>query len=153
MANDLNKCMFIGRLGRDPEIKYMPNGTAIAKFSIAVGESWKDKQTGEKQERTEWVNIDAFGRLAEIIGEYLKKGSQVMIEGKFKTDKYQKDGETRYSTKIIANNMQMLGSRSDQSAQGNQNQQNYQQQAPAHGGPPQQSGPAHDADFDDDIPF
>jgi len=152
MSNDLNKCLFIGRLGGDPEVRYLPSGSALASFSIAVGEKWKDKQSGEKQERTEWINITAFGKLGEICGEYLKKGSQVMIEGKFKTDKYEKEGVTMYSTKIIASNMQMLGSKSQhQSDQASQYQQNNQQQ-PAHQQQPSQ-GVARDADFDDDIPF
>ena len=105
MANDLNQCNFIGRLGKDVETRYMPSGEAIASFSIAVG--WKSKD----KEGTEWVNITAFGKLAEICEKYLAKGSQVFIQGRFKTDKYEKDGETKYSTKIVADRMQMLGSR------------------------------------------
>ncbi len=135
MANDLNDCKFIGRLGQDPEMRYMPSGDAVASFSIACGEQWKDKQ-GAKQERTEWVNCSAFGKLAEIIGEYLSKGKQVYISGKMKTEKYQaQDGSDRYSTKIIVRDMQMLGSKDD-NAQGGQ-------QAPQQGGyqqPQQQQG-------------
>jgi len=110
MSNDLNQCQFIGRLGKDPETRYMPNGDAICSFSIGTSSKWKDK-AGEKHEATEWVNITAFGKLAEICAEYLKKGQQVFVSGKIKTDKYEKDGITRYSTKIIIDNMQMLGSK------------------------------------------
>ena len=111
--SDLNQCQFIGRLGRDPETRYMTNGKAVASFSIAVGSQWKNKD-GEKQESTEWVNITAFDKLAEICGEYLKKGSQVFIGGRMKTEKYQdkETGADRYSTKIIADTMQMLGGKS-----------------------------------------
>jgi len=111
--SDLNQCSFIGRLGKSPEMRYTPAGKAIASFSIAVSEKWKDKQTGEQKEKTEWINIVAFGKLAEICGEYLEKGKQVFVQGKFKTDKYEKDGVTKYSTKIVANDMKMLGSKSD----------------------------------------
>ena len=143
----INKAIIVGNLGKDPETRYTPSGTAIASFSVATSESWKDKQTGEKQERTEWHRIEAFGKLAEIIGEYLKKGSQVYIEGKLRTDEYEKDGIKRYSTKIIADEMQMLGSKeggaSDRSEQPRQQPQANRQ-------PPR---PAPD-DFDDDeIPF
>lgn len=103
MSSDLNQCNFIGHLGKDPDIRYMPDGTAVAAFSIAVGWKTKDK------EGTEWINITAFGKLAEIIGKYLKKGSQVFIQGRYKTDKYEKDGQNRYITKIVAEKMQMLG--------------------------------------------
>ena len=113
MSNDLNQCQFIGRLGKDPETRYVPSGEAICNFSIAVGSQWKNK-AGEKQEATECVNITAFGTLAGICAEYLKKGSQVYISGRMKTEKYQaKDGTDRYSTKIIADRMQMLGGKSD----------------------------------------
>ena len=111
---DLNQCNFIGRLGADPEIRYMPNGDPVANFSIAVGEKWTDKQTGEAKENTEWVRIVAFRKLAEIIAEYLKKGSQVFISGKLKTRKWQdQNGQDRYTTEIIADQMQMLGSKQD----------------------------------------
>lgn len=109
MSNDLNQCQFIGRLGKDPEMRYMQSGEALASFSIAVGSKWKDKQ-GEAKESTEWVNITAFGKLAEICGEYLKKGSQVFVSGRMKTDKYtDKDGLEKYSTKVVISDMQMLG--------------------------------------------
>lgn len=111
MSNDLNRCEFIGRLGRDPEAAALPNGNAVSKFSIAVGESWKDKQTGEKQERTTWVNIVAFGLLAEVMNKYLTKGSRIFVSGKLSVRKYEKDGQTKYATEVIASEMQMLDSR------------------------------------------
>lgn len=108
MANDLNLCQFIGRLGKDPETRYLPNGDAAVSVSLAVGWKTKDK------EGTEWVRVSAFGRLAEIIAEYLKKGSQVYVAGRFTTRKWEdKNGETRYSTEIVADRMQMLGSKQD----------------------------------------
>lgn len=111
MANDLNRCDFIGRLGADPEVRYMTSGEAVANIRVAVGSTWKDK-SGEKQEATEWVSVTAFGKLAEIFGEYLKKGSKVYVSGRMKTDKYtDKDGIERYSTKIICERMQMLDSK------------------------------------------
>ena len=120
----------------------MSNGTAVAGFSIACGESWKDKNTGEKVEKTEWINLTAFGKLAEIISEYVKKGSKLYVSGKFKTDKYQaQDGTDRYSTKVIVNNMQMLDSRPQAQDQHNQDKSN--------GYAPQDKKP----EFDDDIPF
>lgn len=113
MANDLNQCNFIGRLGKDPEVRYMSSGKAVASFTIAVGSSWKDA-SGEKQESTEWVSVSAFDKLGEICGEYLKKGSQVYISGRLKTDKQEKDGQTRYFTKVIADRMQMLGGKASE---------------------------------------
>lgn len=110
MANDLNLCQFIGRLGRDPDMRFTPDGKAVANFSIACGQSWKSKD-GEKQEKTEWVRCVAFGKLAEIIGEYLKKGSQVYVSGRMQTREYEKDGTKRYTTEVVLDTMQMLGSR------------------------------------------
>lgn len=165
MANDLNQCNFIGRLGNDPETKYLANGDAVTNFSIACGESWKDKQTGQKQERTEWINVVAWRKLGEICGEYLRKGSQVMISGKFTTEKWQdQSGNDRYSTKIIANNMQMLGNRDDNSNAADPAPK-YQQQAAAQqpvqqpsmeqqAGHNHQSAPSPaSSEFEDDIPF
>ena len=107
--SNLNLCQFTGRLGKDVEMRYLPDGKAMASLTLAVGSQWKNK-SGEKQEATEWVNITAFGKLAEICGEYLVKGSPVYISGKLKTDKYKaKDGTDRYSTKIIAENLEMFG--------------------------------------------
>lgn len=143
MANDLNKCMFIGRLGNDPDCRYMPNGNAVASFSIVCGEKWKDQQ-GQVQERTEWVNCTVFGKLAEIVGEYLRKGSKVFIEGKMKTEKYtDNNGVEKYSTKIIVNNMQMLDSKPQDGCQSQgQAQRPAQNQAPAQRPPVQQHGNA-----------
>src|SRR5690349_16665905 len=111
MARGINKVILVGNLGADPETRYTANGGAITSIRIATSESWKDKQTGEQQEKTEWHRIKFFGRLAEIAGEYLKKGSQVYVEGSLRTEEYEKDGVKRYSTDIVANEMQMLGSR------------------------------------------
>jgi single-strand DNA-binding protein len=110
----VNKVILVGNLGRDPEMKYTPDGTAIANFSIATSDEWKDKTTGEKKTKTEWHRIVAFRRLAEICGEYLKKGSQVYIEGKLQTRSWEdKEGNKRYTTEVVANQMQMLGGRSE----------------------------------------
>jgi len=153
MARGVNKAIIVGNVGQDPEVRYMPSGSAVAELSIATSEQWKDKQSGEKQERTEWHRVTFFGRLAEIVGEYIKKGSQVYVEGSIRTEKWQdKQGNDRYTTKIIANEMQMLGGRTggstsfDQSAPAQSHNQAPQQQAPAAPAPAA-------ADFDDDIPF
>jgi len=111
MAKGVNKVILIGNLGADPDTRYTPQGTAITSIRIATSESWKDKNTGEKQERTEWHRVEFFGRLAEVVAEYLKKGRQVYVEGRLRTDEYEKDGVKRYSTKIVADEMQMLGAR------------------------------------------
>ncbi len=116
MARGVNKCIIIGNLGKDPETRYMPNGGAVTNVTVATSESWKDKQTGQQQERTEWHNVVFFNRLAEIAGEYLKKGSKCYIEGSLRTIKYQaKDGSDRYSTEIVASEMQVLSGRIDSS--------------------------------------
>jgi single-strand DNA-binding protein len=131
MAKDLNSCSFIGRLGKDVEMRYMPGGEACANFSIAVGEQWKDKQTGEKKEKTEWVNISCFGKLAEICGEYLKKGSKIYASGSMETRKYTDNaGAEKYSTGIKLKDMQMLDSLPANGQQQQQQQPQYQQQAP-----------------------
>jgi single-strand DNA-binding protein len=110
----LNKCQFIGNLGREPETRYMPNGDAVTNIAIAVTESWKDKTTGEKKESTAWVRVTFFRKLAEIAGQYLQKGSSVYIEGKMQTREYtDKDGVKKYSTEIVADSMQMLGGKPD----------------------------------------
>lgn len=163
MARGVNKVILIGTLGNDPETKYMPNGDAVTTISIATNESWKDKQTGQQQERTEWHRIVAFRRLAEIMGEYLRKGSQVYIEGKLQTRKWQaQDGTDRYTTEIIANDMQMLGrrSQSDDSTTYNQQPENQSRHASNNTAPPSQTSPQQSTqsiqgfdDFDDDIPF
>jgi single-strand DNA-binding protein len=148
MANDLNLCQFIGRLGNPPEMKYLPNGDAVASFSIAVGSSWKDNQ-GQKQEATEWVRLSAFGKLAEIIGQYCGKGSRVYVSGKLKTRKWQdQSGADRYSTEIVANELQLLDGKDDRPAQPAQQAQPVQRQRAPQAAPP----PPMDQ-FDDDIPF
>ncbi len=112
MARGVNKVILIGNLGADPETRAMPSGTTVANLRVATSESWRDKQTGEQQERTEWHRVALFGRLAEVAGEYLRKGSQVYIEGSLRTRKWQdKQGNERYSTEIVGNDLQMLGGR------------------------------------------
>lgn len=175
MARGVNKVILVGNCGKDPETRYTPSGAAVTNISIATTDSWKDKNTGDRQDRTEWHNVVFFGRLAEIAGEYLKKGAQVYIEGSLNTEKWtDKSGNDRYTTKIKANEMQMLGGRGDggggnfggaaNQSQGDQsynqsnnqqsnnqqsnNQQSNNQQAAA----PAFSG-ADDNAFDDDIPF
>lgn len=144
MARGVNKVIVVGNLGQDPETRYMPSGSAVTNLRVATNESWKDKQTGEQKDRTEWHSVAMFGRLAEIAAEYLRKGSQVYIEGKLRTRKWQdKDGNDRYTTEIVADEMQMLGSRSGGGAPA-------MSDAPPPSAPrPQSSGD----DFDDDIPF
>jgi single-strand DNA-binding protein len=152
MARGVNKVILIGNLGADPEIKYMPSGDAVANLRIATSESWKDKNTGENVERTEWHRVVCFRRLGEIAGEYLKKGSKVYIEGKLQTRKWQgQDGQDRYTTEIVANEMQMLDSRGgagmESAGFSQQNaKQNNKQPAAA-------TSSAGFDDFDDDIPF
>ena len=148
MARGINKVILVGNLGNDPDVRYMPNGEAVANVSVATTESWKDKQTGEKQERTEWHRVVMFRRLGEIAGEYLKKGSQVYIEGKLQTRKWQdKNGNDRYTTEIVASDMQMLGGRGGSAGFAGV-QAPAPQQAAAAGG-----GGSSAPDFDDDIPF
>jgi len=145
MARGINKVILVGNLGSDPEVRYTASGDAVANVNVATAESWKDKQTGEKQERTEWHRVVMFRRLGEIAGEYLKKGSQVYIEGKLQTRKWQdKNGNDRYTTEIVANDMQMLGSRGGSSSYNNESAPPPAQPATASAGPD---------DFDDDIPF
>jgi single-strand DNA-binding protein len=177
MARGINKVILVGNLGADPEVRYTGSGTAIATLSVATSEQWTDKQSGQKQERTEWHRVKLFGRLAEIAGEYLKKGRQVYVEGSLRTDKYTgKDGVERYSTDIVASDLQMLGGGSEGGGMGGGG--GYQQRsqgggAPRRGGedfggggggysnapqrqpaPAQDSGPAFNNNFDDDdIPF
>lgn len=155
MARGINKVILVGNLGADPEVRYMPSGGAVCNLSLATADSWTDKQSGQRQERTEWHRVVFFNRLAEIAGEYLRKGSQVYVEGRLQTRKWEKDGIERYSTEIVANEMQMLGGRGGDSSGGGY--------APPQGSaqPPQQSRdaatqptqPVAEVDFDDDIPF
>lgn len=160
MARGVNKVILIGNLGRDPEVRYMPNGGAVANLALATSESWKDKNTGEQQEKTEWHRVVLFRRLAEIAGEYLKKGSKVYIEGKLQTKKWQDNqGQDRYTTEIVANELQMLDSRGAGASGGNYNAAPAsapQQQAPvnqSNNQPNNAPAMAPAGDFDDDIPF
>jgi len=143
----INKVILIGNLGRDPEVRYTPDGTAVANFSIATSREWTDKSSGEKKEQTEWHRIVAFRRLAEICGEYLAKGRQVYIEGYLQTREWDdRDGNKRYTTEVVANQMQMLGSRSSSNAD---RQSGYSSSSAPE---PQPQGPAP-LETDDDIPF
>jgi len=165
MARGVNKVMLIGNLGADPEVRYTAGGAAVANVTLATAESWRDKESGEQQERTEWHKIVFFSRLAEIVGEYLKKGSQVYVEGRLQTRKWQdRDGNDRYTTEIVANEMQMLGSRggggssSDGPSSGgfsNEGQSGGARSSSSantnQSSSPQQEPPMDD--FDDDIPF
>jgi single-strand DNA-binding protein len=150
MARGVNKVILVGNLGKDPEVRYMPSGGAVANVTIATSDQWKDKQTGEQRERTEWHNVVFYQKLAEIVGEYLKKGSQVYVEGALRTRKWQdKNGNDRYTTEIIASEMQMLGSRSGGSTAFNQAEPTpAAKPAPAGAG-----GGSFNDEFDDDIPF
>ena len=149
MARGVNKVILVGNLGKDPEVRYSPSGSAMANVTLATTESWKDKQTGEKQEKTEWHRVVFFNRLAEIVGEYLKKGSQVYVEGRLQTRKWQgQDGQDRYTTEIVANEMQMLGGR----AGGGTSDWGASQDSGASQSAPASSSPPAD-DFDDDVPF
>jgi len=172
MARGINKVILVGNLGKDPEAKFMPNGNAVTNITVATSESWKDKQTGQQQERTEWHRVVFFNRLAEIASEYLKKGSKVYIEGSLRTRKWQgQDGQDRYTTEIVASEMQMLDSRGGSSDYDNSSAP--MQSAPSQSTPPQsapmqqgqQSQPTNQPQgaqaasdsgfdsFDDDIPF
>ncbi len=148
MARGINKVILVGNLGADPETRYMPSGGAVTNIRVATTDSWRDKESGEQQERTEWHSVALFGRLGEIAGEYLRKGRQVYIEGRLRTRKWQdRDGNDRYTTEIIANEMQMLGGRADTGG------------APARPAPAAApaaaaaGGTSDSGDFDDDIPF
>ncbi|MCG6895467.1 MAG: single-stranded DNA-binding protein [Desulfobacteraceae bacterium] len=140
----INKVILIGNLGRDPEIRYAPSGTAVANFTIATSERWKDRDSGEWRDRTEWHRIVAFGRLAEICGEYLSKGRQVYIEGKLQTREWEdKEGNRRFTTEVLANEMKMLGPRDAGGAQSSSGGSKV----------PEYEGPPLPEDQDDDIPF
>ncbi|HCE3710140.1 TPA: single-stranded DNA-binding protein [Vibrio parahaemolyticus] len=173
-SRGINKVILVGNLGNDPEIRYMPNGGAVANITIATSESWRDKATGEQREKTEWHRVVLFGKLAEVAGEYLRKGSQVYVEGQLQTRKWQdQSGQDRYSTEVVVQGfngvMQMLGGRAQggapamsgqqqqggwgqpqQPAQQQYNAPQQQQQAPQQ---PQQQYNEPPMDFDDDIPF
>ncbi|MFW0072494.1 MAG: single-stranded DNA-binding protein [Coxiella-like endosymbiont] len=160
MVRGVNKVILIGNLGQDPEVRFTPNGNAVANVTLATSASWRDKQTGESQERTEWHRIAFFNRLAEIVGEYLRKGSKVYIEGSLRTRKWQdKSGIDRYTTEIIANEMHMLDNRGTNSGNhSNQpNEADSNKQSGLSANTPQALMSSRDdsplSDFDDDIPF
>jgi len=156
-SRGVNKVILVGNLGQDPEVRYLPNGGAVTNITLATSESWRDKQTGENREVTEWHRVVLFGKLAEVAGEYLRKGSQVYIEGQLRTRKWQdQGGQERYTTEVTVNvggTMQMLGGKQE-GGQGNRPQQNQQQRPQQQAG--QSTPPANNEppmDFDDDIPF
>jgi single-strand DNA-binding protein len=153
MARGVNKVILVGNLGADPETRALPSGTTVANIRVATSESWKDKQTGDLKEQTEWHNVAMFGRLAEICGEYLRKGSQVYIEGRLRTRKWQdKQGNDRYSTEVVASDMQMLGGRGGGAGGGRA----AAAEPPEAREPREPAGPASSTEreeFDDDIPF
>ncbi len=140
-SRGINKVILVGNVGQDPETRYMPNGNAVTNLSLATSETWKDKNTGEQQERTEWHRVTFYQRLAEIVAEYVKKGSKLYVEGRLQTRSWEQDGVKKYATDIIANEMQMLDSRSGAS-------DNYSSAQS-----PTQQAPAEMDSFDDDIPF
>ena len=154
-SRGVNKVILVGNVGNDPEVRYMPNGNAVANISIATSDSWKDRNTGEQQERTEWHRVVFFNRLAEIVEQYVKKGTKLYLEGRLQTRSYEQDGVKKYSTEIVANEMQMLDSRG---ATGSS--QEFVDQSNAPTSPPQdsaqnseQQASANFDNFDDDIPF
>lgn len=155
-SRGVNKVILVGNVGSDPETRYMPNGNAVTNISLATSETWKDKNTGEQVERTEWHRVTFYQRLAEIVAEYVRKGSKLYVEGRLQTRSWEQDGVKRYATDIIANEMQMLDSRGGNGGGGG----NYQSSQPSQGsrpasqpqGAPQQA-PADMDSFDDDIPF
>ena len=158
MARGINKVILVGNLGADTETRYTASGAAITNIRVATSESWRDKQTGETQERTEWHRVVFFSRLAEIAGEYLRKGSQVYVEWSIRTRKWQgQDGQDRYTTEVVANEMQMLGGRGGDTASRPQQGGGFRDQPPAQqsgqGSSQQAAAPAEDNFTDDDIPF
>ena len=163
MARGINKVILIGNLGRDPETRYSQGGNAVTKFSVATSESWRDRNSGEQQERTEWHNVVCFSKLAEIAGEYLRKGSKVYIEGSLSTSSWEQDGQKKYRTEVIARDMQMLDSRGGGMGGGmGDSGGQFDNSQPARsagggggsgGGGNAQPAPLSDEDFDDDIPF
>ena len=148
MARGINKVILVGTVGKDPEMKYMPSGDAMANISVATNESWKDKNTGEKKEATEWHRVVFFRQLADIVGKYVRKGQQIYIEGSLKTRSWEKDGQKHYATEIVASDMQMLGSKGD-------GERTEQSAAPKPAPPPKPApAPQSFEDFDDsDVLF
>ena len=150
MARGINKVILIGNVGGDPETRYLPNGNAVTNLTLETSDSWKDKQSGKIQERTEWHRVSLFGKIAEIAGQYLKKGSKVYIEGRNQTREWEKDGVKRYTTEVIVDmrgTMQMLDGKPEGGQQRTQQSQGQQQR------PQQQSAQPDPNEFDDDIPF
>jgi len=159
MARGVNKVILIGNLGKDPEVRYMPSGGAVVNITLATSDTWKDKTSGEAKERTEWHNVVFFNKLAEIVGQYLKKGSRMYVEGSLRTRKWQdKDGQDRYSTEIVAADMQMLDSRGgssggDDYGSAPATRAPASRPAPARQSSPADAAPSDDHFEDDDIPF
>lgn len=158
-SRGINKVILVGNLGNDPEIRYMPNGNAVANVSLATSDSWKDKATGEQQEKTEWHRVVFFNRLAEIVEQYVKKGAKLYVEGRLQTRSWEQDGVKRYSTEIVASEMQMLDGRGGAMGSGTGDNPFGQQQVPsqrpqqAAAAPQAQPAPTNFDNFDDDIPF
>lgn len=150
MARGINKAILVGNLGRDPETRYTQSGSAVTNCSVATSKSWKDRDSGELKERTEWHRVVFFNRLAEVAGEYLKKGSKVYIEGELRTRDWERDGQKHYTTEIVANEMQMLDSRGGSGDYGSQSQGDGSDSPAASSS---DYGPPPSDDFDDDIPF
>jgi single-strand DNA-binding protein len=155
MAKGINKVILIGNLGKDPEVKYLPSGSAVCNVTMATSENWKDKESGEKKERTEWHNVVFFGKVAEIAGEYLRKGSQVYVEGSLRTRKWQdKEGKDRYTTEIVVSDMQMLGGRGGGSGGSSASYDDEPASRPApNRGRSRPSDESTGGTLDDDIPF
>lgn len=162
MSKGVNKVIIVGNVGKDPEVRYLPSGGAVASISVATSERWKDKDTGQQQERSEWHRIVFFNRLAEIVGEYVRKGSKIYIEGSLRTRSWEQDGQTKYATEIVASEMQLLDSRQGGSPAAQTNDApprpiNHNTQHSNHGRPPAQPAPhqsgAYDSFDDSDIPF
>lgn len=152
MARGINKVILIGNLGRDPETRYSQGGSAVTNFSVATTENWKDRESGEQQERTEWHNVVCFARLAEIAGEYLKKGSKVYIEGSLRTSSWEADGQKKYRTEVMARDLQMLDSRGGGAPMTDDAPSGFESSSMPAG--PDNSPTLKDSDeFDDDIPF
>ncbi|MEK9527307.1 MAG: single-stranded DNA-binding protein [Gammaproteobacteria bacterium] len=149
MARGINKVILVGNLGRDPETRYMPSGGAVTNVSIATSKSWRDRDSGEQKERTEWHRIVFFNRLAEIANEYLKRGSKVYVEGELRTREWEREGQKHYTTEIVANEMQMLDSRGE----GGMGAMGGGGSAPSRSQQSDDFGPPPSDDFDDDIPF
>lgn len=152
MANDMNQCNFTGRLGKDPEIRAVANGK-VANFSIAVGEQWKDRQSGEKKEKTTWVTVVIWGALADTVERFMTKGTFIRVSGKLQTRSYEQDGQTRYATELLANELQILGGWKGEQNGGQQGGQQQRQQPQQQQQRPQQQGNQPPMNFDDDVPF